>query len=247
MNCCMPNSSILKTEREAQILKKERKRRDIAEGMSESQPSVVQECSPLTPLLFHPLDHPSLPVPTLGLNLDPCTPVINPSSGPMPRTGGASYGQPMCVQGSGRTGVDRMAGQIMGYSYLPYSPCINTSNAERPGQQNHMVHHQEFSSFLPPPPPALLRQSVQKKSLSKDSMEYRLRRERNNVAVRKSRDKAKRRVHVTHQRALQLQEENHRLQMVVGQLTQELDTLKLILSQRHSQQRDDKMSRGESC
>uniref|UniRef100_A0A3Q3WE08 BZIP domain-containing protein n=1 Tax=Mola mola TaxID=94237 RepID=A0A3Q3WE08_MOLML len=70
-------------------------------------------------------------------------------------------------------------------------------------------------------------------SINKDSVEYRLRRERNNIAVRKSRDKARRRILLTQQRAQQLQEENQKLQLRIGQLTQELDTLKHILSQRH--------------
>ncbi|KAJ8374883.1 hypothetical protein SKAU_G00054630 [Synaphobranchus kaupii] len=107
--------------------------------------------------------------------------------------------------------------------YLPYSPCLTTPTTEKQGQQNHMLH-EEFTSFLPPPPPALLRQTVQKKSLNKDSTEYRQRRERNNMAVRKSRDKAKRRIQVTQQRMMQLQEENHRLQKLIGQLSQELNT-----------------------
>lgn len=51
--------------------------------------------------------------------------------------------------------------------------------------------------------------------------------------MRKSRDKARRRVLLTQQRAQQLQNENQKLQMRIGQLTQELDTLKHILSQRH--------------
>ncbi|KAI1888998.1 hypothetical protein AGOR_G00174530 [Albula goreensis] len=214
--------------------------------MSETQPSVIQECSPLPPLLYPSYDNPSLPVTTLALNPDSCTSVLDSSVSSLPRTGGTPYSQPIGIQGSVRTGADRMAGQIMGFSYLPYSQCLPTSTAERPGQHNPLFH-QEFSSFLPPPPPALLRQSMQKKTLSKDSTEYRMRRERNNIAVRKSRDKAKRRVQVTQQRAVQLQEENHRLQILIGQLTQEIDTLKLILSQRHPPQRDDKIVRDESC
>ena len=39
----------------------------------------------------------------------------------------------------------------------------------------------------------------------------------------------------TQQRAMQLQEENQKLQIRIGQLTQELDPLKHILSQRHLQ------------
>ncbi|XP_045920397.1 CCAAT/enhancer binding protein (C/EBP) 1 [Micropterus dolomieu] len=127
---------------------------------------------------------------------------------------------------------DRMAEQMMGLSYLPYtSSCLN--NTSSAGSTNHHQSHsnnqQDFSSFLLP----TLRAPVNKRSISKDSAEYRLRRERNNIAVRKSRDKARRRIQLTQQRALQLQEENQKLQMRIGQLTQELDTLKHILSQRH--------------
>lgn len=156
---------------------------------------------------------------------------------------------------------DRVAEQMMGLSYLPYATsCLsNTSSA---GSTNHhqghgntqqvcvnvcetdliplilLPHHltcvsdlQDFSSFLLP----TLRAPVNKRSISKDSVEYRQRRERNNVAVRKSRDKARRRILQTQQRAMQLQEENQKLQIRIGQLTQELDTLKHILSQRHLQ------------
>ncbi|XP_042369841.1 CCAAT/enhancer-binding protein beta-like [Plectropomus leopardus] len=131
-------------------------------------------------------------------------------------------------------GDDRVADQMMGLPYLPYtSSCLsNTSSA---GTTNHHQSHantqQDFSSFLLP----TLRAPGNKRSISKDSEEYRQRRERNNIAVRKSRDKARRRILLTQQRAMQLQEENQKLQMRIGQLTQELDTLKHILSQRHLQ------------
>lgn len=133
---------------------------------------------------------------------------------------------------------DRVAEQMMGLSYLPYtSSCLsNTSSA---GSTNHHQSHvntqQDFSSFLLP----TLRAPVNKRNISKDSVEYRQRRERNNIAVRKSRDKARRRILLTQQRAQQLQEENQKLQLRIGQLTQELDTLKHILSQRHLHGADD--------
>ncbi|XP_071341903.1 CCAAT/enhancer binding protein (C/EBP) 1 isoform X2 [Trachinotus anak] len=131
-------------------------------------------------------------------------------------------------------GEDRAAEQMMGLSYLPYSTsCLNntSSAASTNHHQSHVNPPQDFSPFLLP----TLRAPVTKRSISKDSAEYRLRRERNNIAVRKSRDKARRRILLTQQRALQLQEENHKLQMRIAQLTQELDTLKHILSQRHLQ------------
>ncbi|XP_053556562.1 CCAAT/enhancer-binding protein epsilon [Bombina bombina] len=70
-----------------------------------------------------------------------------------------------------------------------------------------------------------------KKSLSKDSLEYRMRRERNNIAVRKSRDKAKRRNMETQQRALEFMAENEKLRNRIQQLTQELDALRGVFRQ----------------
>ncbi|XP_062068605.1 CCAAT/enhancer-binding protein epsilon-like [Lepus europaeus] len=67
--------------------------------------------------------------------------------------------------------------------------------------------------------------SEEDKEEVKDSLEYRLRRERNNIAVRKSRDKAKRRI-------LEIQQymaENEQLRSRVRQLTQELDILRRCL------------------
>lgn len=139
------------------------------------------------------------------------------------------------------------------FSHMPAPslPLNHTTHMERmqysqpSSAQSSVPHHlslQEFSTFLlpfPPEPP----QNLMKRNLSKDSTEYRLRRERNNIAVRKSRDKARRRIQLTQQRALQLQEENHRLQIVIGQLTHELDTLKNVLSQHHIQTTDDSMAR----
>ncbi|XP_015239759.1 CCAAT/enhancer-binding protein beta [Cyprinodon tularosa] len=69
-----------------------------------------------------------------------------------------------------------------------------------------------------------------KKRLDKDSEEYRLRRERNNLAVRKSRDKAKMRNMETQQKVLELAVENDRLQKRVEQLSRELATLRNLLS-----------------
>ncbi|XP_061908036.1 CCAAT/enhancer-binding protein beta [Entelurus aequoreus] len=69
-----------------------------------------------------------------------------------------------------------------------------------------------------------------KKRLDKDSEEYRLRRERNNLAVRKSRDKAKMRNLETQHKVLELAAENDRLQKRVEQLSRELATLRNLLS-----------------
>ncbi|KAK0144631.1 CCAAT/enhancer-binding protein epsilon [Merluccius polli] len=148
------------------------------------------------------------------------------------------------AQGSvlrGCGGEERVGGQLAYLSYM--QPC--TGNAAS-SDQHHISTQQDFSSFLLPPgacrlpsggpPGACL--PVTKRTISKNSVEYRLRRERNNIAVRKSRDKARRRILLTQQRAVQLQEENQRLQMRMGQLTQELETLRHVLAQRHSMQPD---------
>ncbi|XP_047468029.1 CCAAT/enhancer binding protein (C/EBP) 1 [Mugil cephalus] len=142
-------------------------------------------------------------------------------------------------------GDDRVAEQMMGLSYLPYTSSCHSNASSVASTHHHQSHgntQQDFSSFLLP----TLRAPVTKRSISKDSVEYRMRRERNNIAVRKSRDKARRRILLTQQRAMQLQEENQKLQLRIGQLTQELDTLKHILSQRHLQGSEEGAARESS-
>ncbi|KAF7667795.1 hypothetical protein LDENG_00045560 [Lucifuga dentata] len=70
-----------------------------------------------------------------------------------------------------------------------------------------------------------------KKHVDKSSPEYRMRRERNNVAVRKSRDKAKIRNLETQQKVVELTTDNDRLRRRVEHLTRELDTLRGIFRQ----------------
>lgn len=70
-----------------------------------------------------------------------------------------------------------------------------------------------------------------KKHVDKSSPEYRLRRERNNVAVRKSRDKAKMRNVETQHKVVELASDNERLRKRVEHLTRELDTLRGIFRQ----------------
>ncbi|CAF90317.1 unnamed protein product, partial [Tetraodon nigroviridis] len=70
-----------------------------------------------------------------------------------------------------------------------------------------------------------------KKYVDKHSAEYRLRRERNNVAVRKSRDKAKLRNLETQQKVVELTADNERLRRRVEHLSRELDALRGIFRQ----------------
>ncbi|XP_066442697.1 CCAAT/enhancer-binding protein beta [Eleutherodactylus coqui] len=90
------------------------------------------------------------------------------------------------------------------------------------------------SSGSPPgtPSPAPRGHSAKhKKALDKHSDEYKQRRERNNIAVRKSRDKAKIRNLETQHKVLELTAENERLQKRVEQLSRELGTLRNLFKQ----------------
>uniref|UniRef100_A0ABM5G5N1 CCAAT/enhancer-binding protein beta n=1 Tax=Pogona vitticeps TaxID=103695 RepID=A0ABM5G5N1_9SAUR len=73
--------------------------------------------------------------------------------------------------------------------------------------------------------------SKSKKCVDKHSEEYKIRRERNNIAVRKSRDKAKMRNLETQHKVLELTAENERLQKKVDQLSRELSTLRNLFKQ----------------
>ncbi|CAG5896625.1 unnamed protein product [Menidia menidia] len=70
-----------------------------------------------------------------------------------------------------------------------------------------------------------------KKSVDRFSVEYRQRRERNNIAVRKSRDKAKRRNMEMQQKMIELSNENDKLHKTIEQLTRELTGLRDFFKQ----------------
>ncbi|XP_020495866.1 CCAAT/enhancer-binding protein alpha [Labrus bergylta] len=100
------------------------------------------------------------------------------------------------------------------------SPHQHHHHHQHPHQQGGMKHldHQRSGG-------------KSKKNVDKSSPEYRLRRERNNVAVRKSRDKAKMRNMETQQKVVELTTDNDRLRRRVEHLTRELDTLRGIFRQ----------------
>lgn len=70
-----------------------------------------------------------------------------------------------------------------------------------------------------------------KKSVDRYSHEYRQRRERNNIAVRKSRDKAKQRNTDMQEKMIELGAENDRLHKTIEQLTRELSGLREFFKQ----------------
>ncbi|RVE74926.1 hypothetical protein OJAV_G00027100 [Oryzias javanicus] len=102
-----------------------------------------------------------------------------------------------------------------------------------PSPHHHHHHHGHAHAHAQQGGMKLLDQrgGKSKKHVDKSSPEYRLRRERNNVAVRKSRDKAKLRNMETQQKVVELSADNERLRRRVEHLTRELDTLRGIFRQ----------------
>ncbi|XP_053467242.1 CCAAT/enhancer-binding protein delta [Ictalurus furcatus] len=80
----------------------------------------------------------------------------------------------------------------------------------------------------------MLKSDKSKKSVDRLSPEYRQRRERNNIAVRKSRDKAKQRNLEMQQMLIEVSAENERLHKTVEQLTRELTSLRHIFKHRET-------------
>lgn len=88
-----------------------------------------------------------------------------------------------------------------------------------------------------------------KKSMDKNSTEYRDKRDRNNIAVRKSRNKSKLRVLETEQRVKELEDENKLLQNKIALLSKELNVLKSLFASAGVTQPPVKMELGDitSC
>ncbi|XP_074512962.1 CCAAT/enhancer-binding protein gamma [Sebastes fasciatus] len=82
---------------------------------------------------------------------------------------------------------------------------------------------------------ALSPSEMKKPHAEKDSDEYRQRRERNNLAVKKSRMRSKQKAQDTQQRVNELKEENERLEAKIKLLSKELSVLKdLFLEHAHN-------------
>ena len=71
---------------------------------------------------------------------------------------------------------------------------------------------------------------TKKQSVDKNSEEYRDKRDRNNIAVRKSREKSKVRVMDTEKRVRELEDENSQLQSKIALLSKELNVLKSLFT-----------------
>lgn len=80
------------------------------------------------------------------------------------------------------------------------------------------------------PAPGKAKSSRKKRELDRDSEEYREKRTRNNIAVRRSRQKTKQRVMETEFRVRELESENAHLQSKIALLTKELNVLKSLFT-----------------
>ncbi|CAL9702239.1 unnamed protein product [Knipowitschia caucasica] len=106
--------------------------------------------------------------------------------------------------------------------------------------QPHSSSLQQVPKLVPANPSApggkaLAPSKMKKSQADKDSDEYRQRRERNNLAVKKSRQRSKQKAMDTQQRVNELKEENERLEAKIKLLSKELSVLKdLFLEHAHN-------------
>ncbi|XP_058249301.1 CCAAT/enhancer-binding protein delta [Hemibagrus wyckioides] len=112
--------------------------------------------------------------------------------------------------------------------------CAQTSVSIHTGQPTPPSTPEPSSSPSSSGSPRRTLKDKSKKSVDRLSPEYRQRRERNNIAVRKSRDKAKRRNLETQQKLIELSAENERLHKTIEQLTRELTSLRHVFKHRET-------------
>ncbi|XP_035219070.1 CCAAT/enhancer-binding protein epsilon-like [Stegodyphus dumicola] len=117
--------------------------------------------------------------------------------------------------------------QVLG-TYLPNlgRPSGHLSTATTPSP----VHNGSLKSLSSSSSSSSSSKHKNKKNVDKSSDEYRRRRERNNIAVRKSREKAKLRSRETERKVSELVRENDFLRKRVELLTKELNVLKSLLA-----------------
>lgn len=91
-------------------------------------------------------------------------------------------------------------------------------------------HVVQIDNLRPAPGKAQRSGKTKKQLVNKGSDEYRDKRDRNNVAVRKSREKSKVRVMDTEKRVRELEDENSQLQSKIALLSKELNVLKSLFT-----------------
>uniref|UniRef100_A0A3Q3GPP8 CCAAT/enhancer-binding protein gamma n=1 Tax=Labrus bergylta TaxID=56723 RepID=A0A3Q3GPP8_9LABR len=117
---------------------------------------------------------------------------------------------------------------------------LNTADHISVSVIQSQAHTSQVPQLIPANPSAgggkaLPPSKMKKPSADKDSDEYRQRRERNNLAVKKSRMRSKQKAMDTQQRVNELKEENERLEAKIKLLSKELSVLKdLFLEHAHN-------------
>ncbi|XP_040287872.1 CCAAT/enhancer-binding protein delta [Bufo bufo] len=111
--------------------------------------------------------------------------------------------------------------------------CAQTSMSLQPTPPTSPEPSSAASSACPSPASSTApsKDRAGKKNLDRFSPEYRQRRERNNIAVRKSRDKAKKRNVDMQQKLLELSSENEKLHKRIDLLTRDLTNLRHFFKQ----------------
>lgn len=109
--------------------------------------------------------------------------------------------------------------------------CIGVPTTPSPHVVQIESNAGNFTAMRPAPGKAQRSGKASKKhAVDKHSNEYRQKRDRNNIAVRKSREKSKIRVMDTEKRVKELEDENSHLQSKIALLTKELNVLKSLFT-----------------
>ncbi|XP_028831213.1 CCAAT/enhancer-binding protein delta [Denticeps clupeoides] len=110
--------------------------------------------------------------------------------------------------------------------------CAQTSVTLHTGQPTPPTSPEPHTPHTQPGPRRAARERGAKKPVDRHSPEYRQRRERNNIAVRKSRDKAKQRSVEAQRRLAELSADNARLRDAAERLARELAALRALFEVR---------------
>lgn len=104
---------------------------------------------------------------------------------------------------------------------------MSSNEYHKEGLSNQEIANQVISKYAGKSSTTNKRKSI---TISKDDEEYIKKRARNNVAVKKSREKAKNRIQETQHRVEQLSKENEELQTKVNLLSKELNVLRALFT-----------------
>uniref|UniRef100_A0A8C5WEQ3 CCAAT/enhancer-binding protein n=1 Tax=Leptobrachium leishanense TaxID=445787 RepID=A0A8C5WEQ3_9ANUR len=171
--------------------------------------------------------------------------LFNSSHKPGEREGGQDYLSgllaPSAFQGPPKSQLPHLKrepdwtdSELSSSLHLQIAACAQTSVSLQPTPPTSPEPCSSTSSACPSPTgraPAGSKERSSKKNMDRYSPEYRQRRERNNIAVRKSRDKAKRRNIDMQQKLLELSSENDKLHKRIELLSRDLGNLRHFFKQ----------------